>query len=99
MAEISIAEMNASHYKMLQTDPIYRLDYAMDIYREEMSCYEPRWDDGYEERKLAEIDKAEPEWARKQWGYVQQLKAEMKYLENKLNEHINDTLGEEGNSF
>ena len=33
-----------------------------------------------------EADKVEPQWSKKQWGMVQQLKAQVLFLSNKINE-------------
>lgn len=85
-----IKKDNAVHYKMLETNPIYALEFAMDIFREEMSCYLPRIPE-YEERKepTKEIIIIKP-LAKKQMAEIQQLQGEVKYIEKKLLKHISE---------
>lgn len=35
-----------------------------------------------------QISESESKWTRQQWDYIQQLKTEIKYLENKFNEYL-----------
>ena len=80
-----------AHNKMMETDMAYRLEFAMDIFKEEISWSIPcQRDSNLEERIQSLEDTTQfsepPEWSRKQWDYVQQLKGEIKFLENKLNQ-------------
>ena len=83
MEETSVAEMNQEHYRMLQTDPMYALEFAMDIFKEEFYSNIPPVVD-----RQPEIQEIETRWSRKQWDIVNQLRGEIKFLEKKLNEHI-----------
>ena len=63
-------------------DPNYRMEGLMDCLREEMSYYLP-----YRDTTESIISSPpEPEWSRRQWGEVQQLKAMVLHLSNKVNE-------------
>jgi len=91
MARDLIAEARQAHNQAMQTDPVYRQDYAMDIFREEMSGYLPYaskhfiatgaptelWLDDRQERIVLNL-KAE----------LDKVKAHNNYLENKLNGHL-----------
>jgi len=65
-------------------NPSYQLEGLMDCFREEMSGYWPYQDTtivpAYNTQTL------EPEWNKRQWGEVQQLKAQVLFLSNKVNE-------------
>ena len=45
-----------------------------------------------------DADKVEPEWSKRQWGIVQQLKAQVLFLSNKINEMRANASKRKGNS-
>lgn len=67
-----------------------------------MNCYQPFYvgignkrfkgisANGYlpalESKEIPREDKVEPQWVKRQWGMVQQLKAQVLFLSNKINE-------------
>ena len=62
----------------------------MDCFREEMSCFQPYYYSvepyHYPMDESGCIKPPEPEWNKRQWGEVQQLKAQVLFLSNKINE-------------
>ena len=94
MARDLIAEAQEAHNRAMRTDPTYRQEYAMDIFREEMSGYLPYtrreeekeppiptevWLDDRQEQKVNYLIKE-----------IQRLKSEARHLENRLNKHIDE---------
>ena len=67
-------------------DPQYLVDGLMDCYREEQSFYQPFVPSKSAERLLSSQETSGPEWTKRQWGEVQQLKAQVLFLSNKINE-------------
>lgn len=65
-------------------DPQYLIDGLMDCFREEQSYYMP-YGDTFTRSPDSTTLKTEPEWSRRQWGEVQQLKAQVLFLSNKIN--------------
>ena len=89
MARDLIAEARQAHNRAM-LDPVYRIDYAFDIFREEMSGYIP-----YVRREEEKDTPAEVWLDDRQERIVLNLKAELdkvkahnNYLENKINEHL-----------
>jgi len=75
------------HHQAIRDNPEYRAQFNADVLREEMMMAMPIVQPRVEEPAL------EPpmEWQRRQWGYVQQLRAQVNYLNSKLAEHIETT--------
>ena len=71
------------HNLRLLTDPQYRMLEHMEDMRVEMMP--GMWGETFTESPDSTTLK-EPEWSRRQWGEVQQLKAQVLFLSNKINE-------------
>jgi len=103
MAELTLAEMNSGHYRMVETDPMYALEFAMDIHREAQGMMAPfitpSSQGALEGRVLAlehEIREPQPQWTGSQWDQVQQLRARVLHSESKLQEHIEKSQRKKG---
>ncbi len=68
-------------------NPSYQLDGLMDCFREEMSYSIPyqHFSTPEPENFTLTHDSETPEWTKRQWGEVQQLKAQVLFLLNKVN--------------
>ena len=71
MGEIPHYELEKYHYQALK-NPMYRMEYMFDILREELMMNLP-----YLKEERPDESLPEPEWTKKQWGYVQQIKSEV----------------------
>ena len=70
------------HYRALENNPIYRMEFLLDARLEEMSWRIP-W--GLEPEVVA---MSQEPWTQKQWDVVTQYRAETLYLKQKLHEHL-----------
>ena len=77
------------HYQALQNDPNYRMEFMMDVLREEMMMNMPRYGVDHEQgMPKAAPETPKPEWSRSQWDFVQQLQGRMLHLQGKVEELI-----------
>lgn len=77
------------HNKALK-NPEYQMGGMMDCLREELSFSMPYQNFSTPEPENLTItqDSKIPEWTKRQWGEVQQLKAMVLHLSNKLDKHL-----------
>ena len=80
MFEQSHAEQNAEHYKLLRENPEYLHEFKMDVLREEIMMAMPY----YPEPQAAPEQVIDPP----PYESLRQLRAELNYYKNKLNEHL-----------
>ena len=69
------------HDKALREHPEYQMEGVMDCLREEMMMNMPV----APEQVYQESRQLEKTWSKRQWGIVQQLKAQVLFLSNKIN--------------
>ena len=83
MKELSHAELCSEHYQALK-NPMYRMEFMMDVMREELSMelpwHNPDFGDARATQIVYRIRPVDKE--------IAQLKAKMMHLENKWNEHM-----------
>ena len=69
-------------------NPEYQMEGMLDCFREEMSFSMPyqNFSTPAPENFTQTQDSYTPEWTKRQWDMVQQLKAQVLFLSNKINE-------------
>lgn len=75
--ERSHAELQQHHYQAVRENPMYAAEGMMDVMLEELSMNIPAYEPPLEQEP-------EPEWTRHQWDIVQQLRAQVQYLQKQV---------------
>ena len=78
-------QAQAEHNRLLRECPQYQVQGMMEVMQEEMMMQMPIVPSALLETPPAP---PEPAWKRRQWGYVQQLRAEVTYLRKTLFDHM-----------
>ena len=86
MGEIAHAVLEAEHYKLWRENPLYRMEcYLLDLEAERI----PALPDP-EERSEIEAHTPEPEWTKRQWDIIQQLRLDNEHLRKQWYEHLKE---------
>lgn len=83
----SHASLNTAHYREVRENPRYAMAGMMEVQIEEMLMNMPIIPSPPQEKEEPEL---EPEWSRRQWDIIQQLRGEIAYFRNKLAEHMTE---------
>ena len=81
MTEISHGELQKYHNQEVRDNPQYRMEGLLEARVEEMMANIPTFEP-------AEVAALQEPWAASQWDIINQVRAEMLYLKQKLNEHL-----------
>ncbi len=77
----SYEEAMTEHYRRIRTDPMYRMLEQMEDMRVDMMPGQWLTEETPKVQEAKEL-----EWSKRQWSYVKQLKAQVLFLSNKINE-------------
>ena len=84
MGEIAHAVLEAEHYKLWRENPLYRMEcYLLDLEAERVPA-------SIDLEGHPIIETPEPEWTKRQWDIVSQLRSDNVHLRKQWYEHLEE---------